>query len=80
VALVVLFCLQVGLIFGMLFLVLAVGEANRVAALGLSALVLLLGALAGTLWLRSWLKSRPPMFRTTMDELRKDAERLRRSS
>jgi len=27
-------------------------------------------------WLRAWLKSRPPMFATTIAELRKDRERL----
>lgn len=77
IALVVLFCLQVGIIFAVLFFVLAVGEANRLAAIGIAALTLFLGALAGTLWLRSWLKSRPPMFRTTIAELRKDGEKIR---
>jgi uncharacterized membrane protein YqjE len=77
VALAVVFCLQVSIIFGVLFVVLAVGEANRVAATGIAALVLLLGALGGALWLRSWLKNRPPMFRTTIAELRKDGERIR---
>ena len=76
VALVVLFCFQVGVIFAVLYFVLAVGEANRVAAVGIAALVLLLVALGGVLWLRGWLKSRPPMFGTTIAELRKDLERI----
>ena len=77
VALTVLFCLQVGLIFALLFVVLAVGSENRLVAIGIAALVMLLGALAGVLWLRGWLKSRPPMFGTTIAELRKDRDRLR---
>lgn len=77
IALGVLFCFQVGIIFAVLFVVLAVGEANRLAALGISALVLLLAALGGALWLRGWLKSRPPMFGTTIAELRKDGARIR---
>ena len=78
VALTVLFCLQVGLILGVLFFVLAVSSQNRLAAIGIASIVMLIGAGAGTLWLRSWLKRRPPMFATTIDELRKDRERLRR--
>jgi uncharacterized membrane protein YqjE len=77
VALIVLFSVQMGLILAMLFVVLAVGDEHRLAALGISALVFLLGAGGGVLWLRSWLKSRPPLFRTTIAELRKDARRLR---
>ena len=77
VALTVLFCLQMALVFGLLFVVLAVGSEHRLAAIGISALVMLLGALTGVLWLRGWLKSRPPMFGTTIAELRKDRERLR---
>ena len=77
VALVVLFAVQMGLILAMLFVVLAVGNEHRLTALGISALVFLLGAGGGVLWLKTWLKSRPPMFRTTIAELRKDASRLR---
>ena len=77
VALVVLFCLQVGLILGVLFIVLAVGSENRVLAIGIASLVMLAGAAGGTLWLRSWLKRRPRMFGTTLEELHKDAKRLR---
>ena len=77
VALTVLFCLQVGLIFALLFVVLAVGESNRLAAIGIGALVMLLGAVGGALWMRYWLKHRPPMFATTLAELRKDRDRVR---
>ena len=80
VALVVLFSVQMGLILAMLFVVLAVGNEHRVAALGISSVVFLLGAGGGVLWLKNWLKSRPAMFRTTIAELRKDASRLRGNS
>jgi len=80
VALIVLFSVQMGLILGMLFVVLAVGSENRLAAIGISALVFLLGAGGGILWLKSWLKDRPRLFRTTIAELRKDASRLRGNS
>jgi uncharacterized membrane protein YqjE len=72
----VLFCLQAGSLLAVLFVVLAVGQENLLAAVGISALVLLLGAAGGALWLRSWLKSRPPMFASTIAELRKDRDRL----
>src|SRR5262245_38852834 len=80
VALTVLFCLQVGIIFGLLFFVLAVSPEHRVAAIGVAAGVMLLGALVGGLWLRAWLKSRPPMFAATIAELKKDRERIRSGS
>ena len=77
VALTVLFCLQVGLTFAILFVVLIVAPEHRPLAVGIAALAMLLGAGVGTLWLRAWLKSRPPLFATTVAELRKDRERLK---
>ena len=77
VALMVLFCLQVGLTFTILFLVLIVAPENRPLAVGIAALAMLLAAGGGALWLRAWLKSRPPLFATTVAELRKDRERLK---
>jgi uncharacterized membrane protein YqjE len=77
VALGVVVLLQTGLLFALLFVVLAAGGEHRLMAIGISALVMLLGALAGGIWLRGWLKSRPPMFAATIAELRKDGERLR---
>ena len=77
VALTVLFCLQVGLTFAILFLVLVVAPEQRPLAVGVAALVMLLGAGGGALWLRGWLKSRPPLFATTVAELRKDRDRLK---
>ena len=76
VALTVLFCLQTGLMLAIVFIVLAVSPDNRLIAIGLTALALLLGSLGGVVWMRWWLKRRPPMFATTVAELRKDRERL----
>ena len=76
----VIFCFQAGAIFAVLFVVLAVGTENRLAAIGISALALLLGAGGGALWLRHWLKTRPPFFGATIAELRKDRERLKRGA
>jgi len=73
----ILVCLQLALVFGLLFLLLVVGEQNRVAVLGIAALVLVMGAGGGALWLRFWLKRRSPMFETTIAELRKDREWIR---
>jgi uncharacterized membrane protein YqjE len=77
VALMVVFCLQVGLTFAILFLVLVVAPEHRPLAVGIAALAMLLAAGGGALWLRAWLKSRPPLFATTVAELRKDRERLK---
>ena len=80
VLLVLLVCLQAGLLLAVLFVVLVVGRQHELAAIGITALVLLLGALACVLWLRWWLRSRPAMFGTTISELRKDRDRLKGSS
>ena len=76
VALTVLFCVQTGLMLAIVFIVLAVSPDHRLLAIGVTALALLLAALVGVIWLRVWLKRRPPMFAATVAELRKDRERL----
>lgn len=73
----VLFCLQAGIFLAVLFVVLSVSDQNRLMAIGIAAAVLLVVALLGALWLWRWLKTRPPLFETTVAELRKDRERLR---
>ena len=78
VALTVLFCVQTGLMLAIVFIVLAVSPDNRLIAIGLTALALLLGSLGGVLWMRWWLKHRPPLFAATVAELRKDRERMGR--
>ena len=76
----VLFCFQAGAIFAVLFVVLAVGTENRLAAIGIASLALLLAAGGGALWLRHWLKTRPPFFAATIAELRKDRDRLKKGA
>ena len=76
VARTLLFSDQTGLRLAIVFIVLAVSPDNRLIAIGLTAFALLLGALGGVLWMRAWLKSRPPMFAATIAELRKDRENL----
>jgi uncharacterized membrane protein YqjE len=71
-------CLQLAIVMGLVFLFLVVSEEHRVAVLGSVALVLLVAAAGATLWLRSWLRRREPMFGTTLSELRKDREWLQR--
>jgi uncharacterized membrane protein YqjE len=73
----ILACLQLAIVVGLVFLLLVVAAQHRVAVLGGAALVLLIGAGGGALWLRHWLRHRPPMFRTTVAELRKDREWIR---
>lgn len=73
----VLFCVQAGLLLAVLFLVLIVGGEQRLMAVGVASLALLLGAVIGGLLLRRWLKRRSPIFGATIGELRKDWERLR---
>lgn len=70
-------CLQLAIVMGLVFLFLVVSEEHRIAVLGSVAGALLLGAACATLWLRSWLSKRPPMFDATRAELRKDREWLR---
>jgi hypothetical protein len=48
-----------------------------VAVLGIAALVLLSLSAVTALFLRGWLKRRPPVFATTIAELRKDREWIR---
>ena len=70
-------CLQLALVMGVVFLMLAIGQEHRVAVLGIATGVLLLAVLITGLWLRAWLKRRPPMFAATIAEIRKDREWIR---
>ncbi len=74
---VILWSLHLAIVFGLLYLLMVVGDENRVTVLGIAALVLLLTAAGTGLGLRAWLKRRPPMFATTISELRKDREWVR---
>ena len=74
---VILWCLHLAIVMGLIYLLLAVGDENRVAVLGIAALVLLSVSAGTALFLRGWLKRRPPVFATTIAELRKDREWIR---
>lgn len=74
----VLFCFQAGVFLAVLFVVLSAAAADRLALVGLVAIILLAAALVGGLWLFISLKRRPPLFAATVGELKKDRERLRR--
>jgi len=73
-------CLQLAIVMGLVFLLLAIGQEYRVAVLGIATLVLLLAVTGGVLLLRAWLKRRPPMFAVTIAEIRKDREWIRGQS
>ena len=74
---VILWCLHLAIVMGLIYLLLVVGDENRVAVLGIAALVLLSASAGTALFLRGWLKRRPPVFATTIAELRKDREWIR---
>jgi uncharacterized membrane protein YqjE len=74
----ILACLQLAIVTGILFLLLVVSDQHRLTVLGIASLVLFLTAAGGALAIRGWLKKRPPMFGTTIGELRKDREMIRR--
>ncbi len=74
---VILWCLHLAIVMGLIYLLLVVGDENRVAVLGTAALVLLSVSAGTALFLRGWLKRRPPVFATTLAELRKDREWIR---
>ena len=70
-------CLQMAIVMGLVFLMLAIGQEYRVLVLGIATLALLLVVAGGTLYLRSWLKRRSPMFSATIAEIRKDRDWIR---
>jgi len=70
-------CLQLAIVVGLVFLLLAISEQHRLAVLGIAALVLLLAAAGGAAGIWLWLKRRPPVFHTTIEEFRKDREWIR---
>jgi uncharacterized membrane protein YqjE len=77
VAFAIVACLQLALVMGLVFLLLAVSEKHRVAVLGIAALVLLLAAVGGAVGIWLWLKRRSPVFHATIAEFRKDRDWIR---
>ena len=77
VAFAIVACLQLAIVVGLVFLLLAISEQHRLAVLGIAALALLLAAAGGAAGIWIWLKRRPPVFQTTIAEFRKDREWIR---
>ena len=73
----VIVCLQLGALLGVIFLILVVPPSARPLVVGIAALVVLAASIGGALWLRRWLRMRPPFFGATIEEFRKDRARLR---
>jgi uncharacterized membrane protein YqjE len=74
------FCLAVATVLAVMFLVVLFWDTHRLAAIG-ALFLLFLGIGGGCVraLLRS-ARSRPRLFATTLDELARDAERLRKSA
>jgi uncharacterized membrane protein YqjE len=75
-ALVALFCAGLGVVLATLFVVLALWDTHRLLALGIPAILFLLGATLA--WLVVWGKARskPRLFAATLTELSKDRKEL----
>lgn len=72
-----LFLLSMGLILGTLFLIVALWDEYRLAALGIFAGIYLLAGILMTLMLRRGLRARPRLFASTLHELAKDRAELK---
>ena len=72
----VVLCLQLGLLLGVIFLVLVVPESARALTVGIAALLVLACSIGGVLYLRRWLGSRTGFFDATIQEFKKDRDKL----
>jgi uncharacterized membrane protein YqjE len=75
-ALVALFCAGIGIALATLFVVLALWETHRMLALGIPAMVFLLGAALAWLVVRGKARAKPPMFAASLAELSKNHKEL----
>ena len=75
-ALVALFCAGVGIVFATLFLVLALWDTHRWLALGIPAMIFLLGAALAWLVVRGKARAKPPLLAASLAELSKDHKEL----
>ena len=69
--------LQLGILLAVIFLILVVPESARALVVGICSLLVIAGSFGGVLWLRHWLRTRPGFFEATIEEFKKDRERLR---
>ncbi len=74
------FSLAVAALLAVMFLVVLFWDTHRLIAIGVLFLVFFSSGAACILTLMRYAKSRPRLFATTLDELAKDGERLRKSS
>jgi uncharacterized membrane protein YqjE len=70
------FCVQVAVILLVLLVVVLTWDTHRLATLGVLTGLFFLAALAGALWVRHLLHTRPKLFASTIAELAKDEDRL----
>src|SRR5262245_20899006 len=75
---VVLVCIQVGVLLLLIALILSIPETSRPEVVGTVGGVLLVGAIAGILYVRYRLTRRRPFFEATLAEFQKDREKLGR--
>jgi len=75
-ALVGLFCAGLGVVLATLFVVLALWDTHRLLALGIPAILFLLGAALAWLVVRGKARAKPRLFAATLTELSKDRKEL----
>jgi len=73
---VALFCATFGVMFATLFFVIALWETHRLLALGIPAILFLLGAALAWLVVRGKGRAKPRLFATSLTELSKDHKEL----
>jgi uncharacterized membrane protein YqjE len=71
------FSISLGTLLGVLFLVVMFWDSHRLLVLGALAALFLLAGVTAMLTLRMRLTNRAPMFSQTLEELRRDRERLK---
>ncbi len=75
-ALVGLFCAGLGVVLATLFVVLALWDTHRLLALGIPAILFLLGAALAWLVIRGKARAKPRLFAASLTELSKDHKEL----
>ena len=75
-ALVALFCAGVGVVLATLFVVMALWDTHRLLALGIPAILFLLGGALAWLILLGKVRAKPRLFAASLGELSKDREEL----
>jgi uncharacterized membrane protein YqjE len=75
-ALVALFCAGLGVVLATLFVVLVLWDTHRLLALGIPAILFLLGAALALLVVRGKARAKPRLFAASLTELSKDRKEL----